>query len=191
MESHLCLEMTPMHDPASILGFWFEDIDRSLWFKKDTGFDRLLIERYGALHAQATLGELYTWRESPQGRLAEIIVLDQFSRNMFRDSPKAFAQDGMALVLAQEAVGRGADEELSAQQRVFLYMPYMHSESLAIHETAVQLFTHNGIAGNLDFELKHKAIIERFGRYPHRNAVLGRSSTAEETAFISQPGSGF
>ena len=183
--------MTPMHDPASILGFWFEDIDRSLWFKKDTGFDRLLIERYGALHAQATLGELYTWRESAQGRLAEIIVLDQFSRNMFRDRPKAFAQDGMALVLAQEAVRCGADAELSAQQRVFLYMPYMHSESLAIHETAVQLFTRNGIAGNLDFELKHKAIIERFGRYPHRNALLGRDSTPDELDFLSQPGSSF
>jgi len=180
-----------MHDPASILDFWFEAIDRSLWFKKDIGFDRLLIERFGALHAQATLGELYTWRESAQGRLAEIIVLDQFSRNLFRDSPKAFAQDGMALVLAQEAVRFGADAELSAQQRVFLYMPYMHSESLAIHETAVELFTRNGIAGNLDFELKHKAIIERFGRYPHRNAILDRASTAEETAFLSQPGSSF
>lgn len=180
-----------MHDPASILGFWFEDIDRSLWFRKDTGFDRLLIERYGALHSQATLGELYTWRESPQGRLAEIIVLDQFSRNMFRDSPKAFAQDGMALVLAQEAVRCGADAQLSAQERVFLYMPYMHSESLAIHETAVQLFTRNGIQGNLDFEIRHKAIIERFGRYPHRNALLGRDSTPDELDFLSQPGSSF
>lgn len=180
-----------MHDPRSILAFWFEDIERSLWFKKDHGFDRLLTERFGALHAQAALGELYVWRDTAQGRLAEIIVLDQFSRNLFRGSPEAFAQDGMALVLAQEAVRCGADGELSAQERVFLYMPYMHSESLAIHETAVALFTRNGIQDNLDFELKHKAIIERFGRYPHRNAVLGRTSSAEETEFLHQPGSSF
>ncbi|MBP7916909.1 MAG: DUF924 domain-containing protein [Arenimonas sp.] len=174
-----------------ILKFWFEEIDRSFWFKKDTDFDRLLAERFEALHTQASLGELSAWRESPHGRLAEIIVLDQFSRNLFRDSAKAFAQDGMALVLAQEAVRAGADTELSAQERVFLYMPYMHSESLAIHETAVQLFTRNGIQGNLDFEIKHKAIIERFGRYPHRNAVLGRDSTPDELTFLSQPGSSF
>jgi uncharacterized protein (DUF924 family) len=180
-----------MTTSEEILKFWFEEIDRSLWFKKEADFDRLLAERFGTLHTQASHGELSGWRESPHGRLAEIIVLDQFSRNLFRDSPKAFAQDGMALVLAQEAVRAGADAELSAQERVFLYMPYMHSESLAIHETAVQLFTRNGIQGNLDFEIKHKAIIERFGRYPHRNALLGRDSTPEETAFLSQPGSSF
>ena len=180
-----------MTTPAEILKFWFEDIDRALWFKKDADFDRLLAERFGTLHTLASLGELSAWRDTSQGRLAEIIVLDQFSRNLFRDSPKAFAQDGMALVLAQEALRCGADVKLSAQQRVFLYMPYMHSESLAVHETAVTLFTGNGIQNNLDFELKHKAIIERYGRYPHRNAVLGRSSTAEEMEFLSQPGSGF
>ena len=120
-----------------------------------------------------------------------MIVLDQFSRNLFRDSPRAFAQDGMALVLAQEAVRFGADAALSAQERVFLYMPYMHSESVTVHEAAVQLFTRNGIQNNLDFELKHKAIIDRFGRFPHRNAVLGRASTAEEIVFLQQPGSAF
>jgi uncharacterized protein (DUF924 family) len=180
-----------MTTSEEILKFWFNEIDRSLWFKKDADFDRLLAERFGALNAQASLGELSAWRDTPHGRLAEIIVLDQFSRNLFRDSAKAFAQDGMALVLAQEAVRAGADAELSAQERVFLYMPYMHSESLAIHETAVQLFTRNGIQGNLDFEIKHKAIIERFGRYPHRNALLGRDSTPEELVFLSQPGSSF
>lgn len=180
-----------MTTSEEILKFWFEEIDRSLWFKKDADFDKLLAERFEALHTKASLGELCAWRESPHGRLAEIIVLDQFSRNLFRDSAKAFAQDGMALVLAQEAVRTGADAELSAQERVFLYMPYMHSESLAIHETAVQLFTRNGIQGNLDFEIKHKAIIARFGRYPHRNALLGRDSTPDELEFLSQPGSSF
>lgn len=177
--------------PSEVLSFWFTEIDRALWFKKDAAFDALLAERFGALHAQASAGELSEWRETPHGRLAEIIVLDQFSRNLFRNSPQAFAQDGMALVLAQEAVRCGADTALSAQERVFLYMPFMHSESAAIHETAVQLFTQIGIPNNLDFELRHKAIIDRFGRYPHRNAVLGRVSTTEEAEFLLQPGSGF
>lgn len=180
-----------MHNPTSILKFWFDEIERSLWFKKDDNFDQLLIERFGELHAQAAQGELYAWRESALGRLAEIIVLDQFSRNMFRNSVKAFAQDGMALVLAQEAIRVGDDLKLNTLQRTFLYMPFMHSESLAIHEIAVELFTRNGIKNNLDFELKHKAIIERFGRYPHRNALLGRESTPDELAFLSQPGSSF
>jgi uncharacterized protein (DUF924 family) len=185
------MEITPKHDPAAVLRFWFEEIDRSLWFRKDADFDKLLAERFGALHAQACAAELSAWRGTPHGRLAEIIVLDQFSRNLFRDSPRAFAQDGMALVLAQEAVRAGYDAQLDAQERVFLYMPYMHSESLAIHDAAVKLFTRNGIQNNLDFELKHKAIIERFGRYPHRNAILGRTSTDEDLVFLSQPGSGF
>ena len=180
-----------MSTSSEIVHFWFSEIDRALWFRKDAGFDRLLDERFGALHAQASLGELSAWRDTPHGRLAEIIVLDQFSRNLFRDSPKAFAQDGMALVLAQEAVRAGADAALNAQERVFLYMPYMHSESATAHKTAVELFTRNGIPENLDFELKHKAIIDRFGRYPHRNAVLGRTSTPEEIAFLQEPGSSF
>jgi uncharacterized protein (DUF924 family) len=177
--------------PVEILQFWFEQIDRALWFKKDSDFDQLLRERFGVLHAQASLGELSAWRDSARGRLAEIIVLDQFSRNLFRDHAKAFVQDGMALVLAQEAVRLGMDTTLTAQERVFLYMPYMHSESKLVHEMAVELFTRNGIQNNLDYELKHKAIIDRFGRYPHRNSVLSRESTPEELAFLAQPGSSF
>ena len=180
-----------MHTPNTILLFWFEQIDRALWFKKDSDFDQLLRERFGVLHAQAGLGELSAWRDSARGRLAEIIVLDQFSRNLFRDHAKAFAQDGMALVLAQEAVRLGMDTTLTAQERVFLYMPYMHSESKLVHDMAVELFTRNGIQNNLDYELKHKAIIDRFGRYPHRNSVLSRESTPEELAFLAQPGSSF
>lgn len=176
---------------TTLLHFWFTEIDHALWFKKDADFDRLLAERFGALHTKAIAGELSGWRDTPHGRLAEIIVLDQFSRNLFRDSPRAFAQDGMALVLAQEAVRNGADAVLTPQERAFLYMPYMHSESASVHETAVELFTQLGIPNNLDFELRHKAIIDRFGRYPHRNAVLGRASTPEEIAFLQQPGSAF
>ncbi len=180
-----------MNAPESILQFWFEEIDRALWFKKDDEFDQLLEVRFGALHTQASQGELHAWRSTAQGRLAEVIVLDQFSRNLFRNSAKAFAQDGMALVLAQEAVHVGADAELSQVERTFLYMPFMHSESLAIHDIAVELFTANGAQNNLNFELKHKAIIEQFGRYPHRNTVLGRVSTPAEIEFLSQPGSSF
>jgi uncharacterized protein (DUF924 family) len=118
-------------------------------------------------------------------------VLDQFSRNVYRDTPRAFAQDALALVLAQELVASGQDRSLPEAQRVFAYMPYMHSESALVHTQAVALFTQLGNQDNLNFELRHKAIIDRFGRYPHRNAILGRSSSAEELAFLSEPGSSF
>lgn len=174
-----------------VLTFWFEEIEPALWWKKDASFDALLIERFSTLHARACRCELYAWRSEPGGRLAEIIVLDQFSRNMFRDSALAFANDALALALSQEAVACGADAALSAVQKSFLYMPYMHSESLEIHEIAVELYAKEGLQNNLDFEIKHKNIIERFGRYPHRNAVLGRVSTSEEIEFLTQPGSSF
>jgi uncharacterized protein (DUF924 family) len=174
-----------------IVDFWFEEIEPALWWKKDDGFDALLIERFLEIHKRATLCELYEWRSEPEGRLAEIIILDQFSRNMFRGSALAFANDAMALILSQEAIACGADQALTPGQRTFLYMPFMHSESLQIHEVAVELYRSNGNPGNLDFELKHKKIIEKFGRYPHRNKVLGRQSTNDEIEFLTQPGSSF
>ncbi len=127
----------------------------------------------------------------PKGRLAELIILDQFSRNLYRGTWHAFATDTMALALAQEAVAAEADLALSPEERVFLYMPYMHSESKLIHEVAERLFRENGPKSNYDFELRHKAIIDRFGRYPHRNVMLGRQSTPEELAFLAEPGSSF
>ena len=171
--------------------FWFEDIDPEQCWKKDDDFDVLLIERFSALHARAVRGELYAWRTEAEGRLAEIIVLDQFSRNMFRGSALAYANDPMSLVLAQEAIAAGADKSLSTRQRIFLYMPFMHSESLLIHDLAVELFSQPGLDNNLEFEYKHKRIIERFGRYPHRNEVLRRQSTADEIEFLAKSGSGF
>jgi uncharacterized protein (DUF924 family) len=177
--------------PDDIIRFWFEEIDKQSWFKKDADFDQMLMQRFGELHSQAEKSELYAWRSDAHGRLAEIIVLDQFSRNLYRDSARAFASDPLALALAQEAVSQQLDRELNTDQRTFLYMPYMHSESAAIHEVAVQLFEKNGKEDNLDFEMRHKAIIDRFGRYPHRNATLGRQSTAEELEFLQQPGSSF
>lgn len=174
-----------------VLKFWFEETKPAQWWKKDEDFDRIIIERFSALHHRATICELFEWRADARGRLAEIIVLDQFSRNMFRGSPLSFAFDALALALAQEAVSIGADKALIPAERSFLYMPFMHSESLKIHEVAVELLRDCGIQGSLDYELKHKAIIERFGRYPHRNNILGRESTREEIEFLKQPGSGF
>ncbi len=174
-----------------VVSFWFGEIEPALWWKKDDAFDALLIERFSDTHGRATRCELFEWRKEPEGRLAEIIILDQFSRNMFRDSARAFASDTLSLALSQEAVACGADQALTPVQRSFLYMPYMHSESLKIHEVAVGLYRKNGIQSNLDFEFKHKKIIEKFGRYPHRNRVLGRQSTTEEIEFLKQPGSSF
>ena len=174
-----------------VLKFWFDEARPEQWWKKDEAFDRAIVERFSKLHASAARCELYEWRKAARGRLAEVIVLDQFSRNMFRGSPLSFACDTLALALAQEAVAADADSELNPVERSFLYMPYMHSESLKIHEVAVELFRRNNIQGNLDYELRHKVIIERFGRYPHRNAILGRESTGEEIEFLKQSGSSF
>lgn len=174
-----------------ILKFWFEDTAPSLWWSKNDELDQRIRERFGEVYAKAIRCELYNWRKDAAGRLAEIIVLDQFSRNMFRDSPLSFANDSLALALAQEAISAGADQDLSPTQRSFLYMPFMHSESLIIHEIAMDLYQKNGIQANLDFEIKHQDIIKRFGRYPHRNKILGRASTKAEIEFLKQPGSGF
>ena len=174
-----------------ILHFWFEEIEPRQWWAKDKAFDRLIKGRFGELLKQAAQGELYLWRSSAQQRLAEIILLDQFSRNVYRDTPAAFAQDPMALALAQEAVAGGALLQLNAAQRSFLLLPYMHSESKLIHQLAEKLYRQHAPDNNYQFELKHKAIIDRFGRYPHRNAILGRQSSAAELAFLQLPGSGF
>lgn len=174
-----------------VLEFWFQEIDSKLWWRKDKNFDRLIEERFGELHQQAKQSELFKWRQSAQGSLAEIIVLDQFSRNIYRGKPQAFASDAMALALAQNAISEGFDHELPRSERSFLYMPFMHSESIAIHAQALALFTDLGNEGSLNSELKHKAIVDRFGRYPHRNEILGRRSSAEEIEFLSQPGSRF
>lgn len=171
--------------------FWFEQLQPAQWWKVDVQLDRQIAARFGLLHQQAERGELDSWRATAEGRLAEILLLDQFSRNIWRDTPRAFASDNMALVLAQEAVRQDADQALSVARRRFVYMPFMHSESLAIHQVAVRLFAVEGLEDNLKFECKHKEVIERFGRYPHRNEVLGRPSSVEELAFLKQPGSRF
>jgi uncharacterized protein (DUF924 family) len=174
-----------------ILHFWFEELTPKQHFVKDPALDETIRTRFGGTLDAAARCELFAWRATVAGRLAEIIVLDQFSRNVYRDTARSFAQDALALVLAQELVASAQDRNLPEAQRVFAYMPYMHSESALVHTQAVALFTQLGIQDNLNFELRHKAIIDRFGRYPHRNAVLGRSSSADELIFLSEPGSSF
>lgn len=174
-----------------VLNFWFDPENREFWFAKSEDFDLEIEEKFGHTLQQAILCELWTWRETAEGRLAEIIVLDQFSRNLFRDHPASFAQDPLALSLAQEAVRLGVDLELTPEQRSFLYMPYMHSESKIIHLQALNLFEALGNPINLEFEKKHKVIIDRFGRYPHRNEILERESSPEEIEFLTQPNSSF
>ena len=177
--------------PQPILHFWFTELTPKQHYAKDAALDETIRTRFGATLEAAAKCELFAWRATPQGRLAEVLVLDQFSRNVYRGTARAFAQDALALVLAQELVASTQDRSLPLAQRSFAYMPYMHSESALVHAQAVALFSQPGLQDNLRFELRHKEIIDRFGRYPHRNAILGRSSTADELTFLSEPGSSF
>lgn len=175
----------------TVIEFWFGELEPKQWFAKDPILDLMIEAKFALLVEQARVGELFAWRAHPQGRLAEIILIDQFSRNIFRDQPAAFSADPVALVLAQEAIAIGADQVLPPKKRAFLYMPFMHSESALIHAQAVELFDQPGLEYNLEFERQHKAIIDRFGRYPHRNKILGRPSSPEELEFLTQAGSSF
>lgn len=176
-------------DYRHVLDFWFS-LEPAQWWVSDNEFDKTITDKFSDILQQAIAGELFEWRQSVKGRLAEVIVLDQFSRNIYRNAPQAFSQDAQALTLVQEAINQSIDKQLTEQQRHFFYLPFMHSESKLIHDVAVELFkTVNDNA--LEFEYKHKRIIDRFGRYPHRNEILGRISTAEELAFLQEPDSSF
>src|SRR5674476_1343969 len=148
-----------------IIDFWYVEADPKQWWRQDDEFDHRTAERFGDVHAQAVQCELYAWRRQPLGRLAEIIVLDQFSRNIYRGTSQAFATDPLALALSQEAVAVETAAKLEPHHRAFLYMPYMHSESRRIHEVAVGLFSENGLESYLDFELRHKAMSARCVRH--------------------------
>ncbi len=175
----------------TVIEFWFKETDPKKWFQGGENFDRMIRERFSEIHEKAARSELFYWRHSAEGRLAEIIILDQFSRNIHRNTPRAFAQDSLALALAQELVERKIDESLPVMMRAFAYMPYMHSESLLIHVEARRLFSLPGLEENLRFEILHENILKRFGRYPHRNRILGRETTPEESEFLKTPGSSF
>jgi len=180
-----------MGESKRVYDFWFTELQPAQWFKKDLNLDRQILESFQDLHKKAAAGELSSWREEPRGALSEVILLDQFSRNIYREQALSFAFDPIALVLAQEAIRRGLDSELNTREKSFLYMPFMHSESLAVHQRSIELFSFPGMEGNLDFAQQHKKIIARFGRYPHRNKILGRESSDEELEFLNTPGSSF
>ncbi|WP_179958438.1 DUF924 family protein [Chitinimonas arctica] len=183
---------------AAIRDFWFADGDkpRRAWFAKDETFDADIGRRFGTLLATAQAGGLRDWPATPEGLSAYLLLLDQFSRNVFRNRPAAFAGDAMALYAAQTALAAGLDKHLPPLQRVFVYLPFEHAEDLAMQDRAVALFgelaaEQPALAGYLDYAHKHRQVIARFGRFPHRNAILGRVSSAEEIAYLAEPGSGF
>jgi len=171
-----------------ILAFWFADPARA--WRKDPAFDAECRARFEALHDQVHRGEHDAWRATARGALAHVIVLDQLSRNMYRDTPRMFASDARALATARDAVDRGLDQELPPSERTFLYMPFMHSEDLADQDRAVALF--EALGGDVaEYARRHRDIVRRFGRFPHRNELLGRASTDDERAFLGRPGSSF
>lgn len=191
----------------AVFDFWFQptegqaaDAPRREWFQKNDDFDREIANRFGALIGQALAGGLRHWdEEGPQSALARILVLDQFCRNVHRGTPLAFAGDPQALPAALAMVEARHDLALTPLQRGFVYLPFEHAEDLAMQERAVALFERmhdaapaaQGIAGMLDYARRHREVIQRFGRFPHRNVILGRASTPEEQAYLQQPGSGF
>ena len=177
-----------MRSADDVIRFWFLDHGRDDWFGGDAAFDRALAEAFAQTHEAVARGEAWGWRGTAEGRLAEIVVLDQFSRQLHRGSPRAFAQDGMALALAQEAVAAGVDKQVAPERAAFFYMPYMHAESLPVQNEGVRLFTALGDAGSLDFMRAHRDTVARFGRFPFRNKALGRVSTPEELAYMEAQG---
>ena len=170
--------------PQEVLEFWFKECEPSDWFKKSKELDNEIRTRFLETYEAVVSGDTAEWRKSAHGRLAEIIVLDQFSRNMFRDDAKAFAADELAVELAKETLPYW--DEFSIQERGFVVMRFMHSESFEVHEGASKWFDEPGLERRKKYELAHREIIERFGRYPHRNHVLGRTSTPEEAAFLKE-----
>ena len=168
---------------------------RDVWFQKNDAFDQDVRDRFGDLHEAAAAGELDGWRDDARGALALVILLDQFPRNMFRGDGRTHAADGKALETAGYAIERALDRELPAFARMFLYMPYMHSEDAENQRRSVELFTvlasEPGAPDVTEYAIGHKEIVDRFGRFPHRNAILNRETTPEEAAFLTQPGSSF
>lgn len=173
--------------PSEVAAFWFSASVRPLWFAATTEFDHALRERFLATYRVAVAGGLADWEITSEGAMALVIVLDQFPLNMFRGRPEAFATEAAARGVAERAIARRLDQALSPEQQVFLFMPFMHSEALADQERSVHLFQQPGLEQSLSFARHHQGLIRRFGRFPHRNAILGRANTAEEVAYLASP----
>ena len=181
----------PVQAAAEVLGFWLGEVPADKRFAQDDAIDVKIEQRFGPLHAELSEGVPPAWRDTPRTMLAAIVVLDQFSRNMFRDDPRAYAQDEAALALAREALEQGFDEGMTGEEKMFLYMPFMHSEDLADVERSITLMHEAGLAEGEEFARRHAEVIARFGRYPARNEALGRATTAEEYAFLDEHPMGF
>ncbi|MEW6707525.1 MAG: DUF924 family protein [Pseudomonadota bacterium] len=191
------------NEPAEVLEFWFGPPERadaeettSRWFRKNPAFDREIAQRFGPLIERALVGELRDWAWQPGPALARILLLDQFTRNAFRDTPRAFAGDALALDAARDMVAQAQDQALPPLRRTFVYLPFEHAEDLGAQQESLRLFARlaedaPALAGYADYARRHHEIIQRFGRFPHRNAILGRACTPEEAEFLKQPGSGF
>jgi len=171
-----------------VLDFWYHQLEPKQWWIRDDAVDQDIISRFSTLYNLLANDIPKSWLMTPLGRLAAVIVLDQFPRNMFRGSEKTFMSDANALALAEETIDAGLDKELSLTERPFIYMPFMHSEELEKQEKSIELFAALGGEDQLEFARKHKMIIDRFGRFPHRNDVLGRNSSKEELEFLKEPG---
>ena len=177
--------------PDQVLLFWFETLRPEDWYRSNQGIDDLVRDKLGDLHNEAVRGTLDHWQETPAGALALIILFDQVPRNIHRGTARAFATDEKALAVLEKALANRLDGELTPEKRVFLYLPLMHSEDKSNQERSVALLRKLGKESNLDYASRHREIVLRFGRFPHRNAILGRKSTPEEEEYLSQPGAGF
>ena len=180
-----------MVEPEEVCAFWFEQLEPEAWFKKDDAVDREIAERFGATHLKLAATVPPEWRASADAVLALIIVLDQFPRNIYRGTPLAFATDGLALREARLAVDQGLDQQVDERRRPFIYLPFEHSERMEDQDRSVALFTALGNEQTLDYAHRHCEVIAQFGRFPHRNAILGRDSTPEELTYLAEPGAGF
>jgi uncharacterized protein (DUF924 family) len=177
--------------PETVLSFWFSDEVKAKWWVKEDAFDEAVRTRFGAAFEAARGGAMDHWAQTPEGALALVILLDQVPRNSFRGTPHAFSADDKALAIASAAIDRGFDAALPSDRRNFLYMPFQHSERLEDQERGMGLFPSNDVADGLKYMTLHRDIIARFGRFPHRNSILGRVSTEEELDFLQQPGPSF
>ena len=187
--SFMCAKLISTKE--DVIAFWFDEISPEAWFKKDVEFDEMLKDRAGAIVRKALNGQLDNWSTSAEGAVGLVIILDQFTRNIFRNTPRAFSGDEMALVISLKAIDSDWFANLSIGFKHFLLMPLMHSEDIAVQDKSLPLFKLHTSELSYKYATKHRNIISKFGRFPHRNLLLGRPSTEEELAFLAQPGSSF